>query len=274
MIVLYNISRLYWSSRDNGLLPSFGNPQDCLWTGLYPFFLHLLVIYSLVIVLLCIWAFLLSHQNWLTMSCWMIRRGREIFVCVLWVDYLFAIVVFSCWYWENRRAPSCLLYCIVVLMLTPPVMHQPGKCCTIFPAKSPNVAMAFNVPVGDAPDSEPLNGATRCFSEVSSLSLDWACQLPAASSWWCLTPKMPGSGRSGCGQSRPAVLYVEKTPAWPGWWTMRLSVDLLPQTRLVIRETHGVPHFLRSRPFTEECWFLKVSNVFLKSTWFILKWHF
>lgn len=154
-----------------------------------------------------------------------------------------------------------LLYRIVVLMLTPPVMCQPGQCCTIFPAKSQNVAMAFNVPVGDAPESEPLNGATRCFSEVNSLvsNLDRACQLPAASSWWCLTPKTPGSGRSGCGQSRPAVQYVEKTPAWPGWWTTRLSVDLLPQTRLVIRETH----FLRSRHLQRNAGFWRFQTCFL-----------
>lgn len=74
--------------------------------------------------------------------------------------------------------------------------------------------------------------ASHAFPESqSSLFLDRLWQLPAASSWWCLTPKMPNSGPLSCGPSRPAVQCVERGPAWPSWWTTRLFVGPPPQIR-------------------------------------------
>lgn len=37
MIVVGEMSHFSLSSRDNGLLSSFGSPQDCFWTSLHPF---------------------------------------------------------------------------------------------------------------------------------------------------------------------------------------------------------------------------------------------
>ena len=76
--------------------------------------------------------------------------------------------------------------------------------------------------------------ADRCFPIKTGPFLDQVgMQLPAGSSWWCLTLWTPGSGPSGSGPGSPSVLCVGTNPQSPSCWTTRPSVVLQPPTRWV-----------------------------------------
>lgn len=155
--------------------------------------------------------------------------------------YLFAIVLLNCrdlsrLAGEHRLALSCPLCCIVSCMLTPGYDASFRKVLRFFPTNTAWMLLySYNT------SGRRVRQFSESFSK-SNLSLDWVCQLPAVSSCWCLTLRVLGSGPLGCGLSRLTARCVEKAPVWRSWLTMKLSVGLPPQIRLVIKGAyHNVP---------------------------------